>query len=624
MQDQGRRLLIAVALALGVMFMWQSFFSPKEEKKPEPVAGSAAGSGSAAGPTSPVGVPAGQPSATPAASVTRGPEQEIKLSYPNLEATFSSYGGVLESWHLKDKRYERDKSSPIRPTGELIPQLPSTGVFGVNFANSTYVLPQQTEWVGTKVSDNEVVYTLKTPTLEVEKRFVIVPEAYIIKATITYRAKAVPGHEARQQLALTVYGFQDPKDGGGGGQSVAPRRWESETYRRGELVGSPIPSVIKRPRYEYDFAWTGFGHPYLLVGIAPKNALAHKQTIAEGADGLMRTDIIFNLPDTFKPDSPAVSREVTAFLGPKHYELLENADDVVGVSTQFKETIDLGWFGFLGKPLMWLLLKFYELLQNWGLSIVLLTIVVKSLTIPFTTKSMRSMKTMAVLAPQMKSLQAKYKDDKQRLQMETMAMYKQHGANPLTGCLPLLLQMPIWLALYRMLSSTGELYNQAFIPGWIDDLTNSDPYHVLPIVLMVTMFFQARLTPMGPATDPTQKMQQRMMQYGMPIMFGVMSFFFPAGLTLYIFTNTILSALHSIYMNKFDKKSIALAAKIKAAAEAAEQTKNQAAAAKAKPANVVRAADDDEGDDDASASSANKPTVRPGGGSSRKRKKRRR
>ena len=148
---------------------------------------------------------------------------------------------------------------------------------------------------------------------------------------------------------------------------------------------------------------------------------------------------------------------------------------------------------------------------------------------------------------------------------------------------------------------------------------------MLPIVLMVTMFFQARLTPMGPATDPTQKMQQRMMQYGMPLMFGVMSFFFPAGLTLYIFTNTILSALHSIYMNKFDKKSIALAAKIKAAQEATAKETTKAAVAKAKPANAPAADDDDdEGDDDASASSASKPAVRPGGGSSRKRKKRRR
>jgi YidC/Oxa1 family membrane protein insertase len=250
---------------------------------------------------------------------------------------------------------------------------------------------------------------------------------------------------------------------------------------------------------------------------------------------------------------------------------------------------------------------------------MLLTLLVKGLTIPFTTKSMRSMKAMAVLAPQMKALQEKYKNDRQRLQMETMALYKQHNANPLSGCLPILLQMPIWLALYRMLSSTGELYNQAFIPGWINDLTNSDPWHVLPIVLMATMFAQARLQPMSP--DPSQKLQQNMMKYGLPLMFGVMSFFFPAGLTLYIFTNTVLSALHSIYMNKFDKKSLALAKKIKEAQEAQAQAKDKASAAKAKDANVKSPETTDDGDKPAP-TTPTKITPRPN--QNRKKKKGRR
>ena len=250
---------------------------------------------------------------------------------------------------------------------------------------------------------------------------------------------------------------------------------------------------------------------------------------------------------------------------------------------------------------------------------MLLTLLVKGATIPFTTKSMRSMKAMAVLAPQMKGLQEKYKNDRQRLQMETMALYKQHGANPLSGCLPIFLQMPIWLALYRMLSSTGELYQQPFIPGWIDDLTMSDPYHILPIVLMVTMFLQARLQPMSP--DPSQKMQQNMMKYGLPLMFGVMSFFFPAGLTLYIFTNTCLSALHSIYMNKFDKKSIELAAKIKAAQEKQAQDKDKAAAGKAKPANVKTDEDDDADADKPASATPAKITARPNP-NRKKRKKR--
>src|SRR5690606_35075216 len=115
-------------------------------------------------------------------------------------------------------------------------------------------------------------------------------------------------------------------------------------------------------------------------------------------------------------------REVDAYLGPKNYSQLEAVDSIVGFTTGFTKTVNLGWFWWIGKPLMWLLLKFFSVVKNWGVAIMLLTLLVKGLTIPFTTKSMRSMKTMAVLAPELKALQAKYKDDRQRLQMETMAL----------------------------------------------------------------------------------------------------------------------------------------------------------------------------------------------------------
>jgi YidC/Oxa1 family membrane protein insertase len=235
-----------------------------------------------------------------------------------------------------------------------------------------------------------------------------------------------------------------------------------------------------------------------------------------------------------------------------------------------------------------------------------LTFLVKALTLYWTTKSMRSMKAMAALAPQMKILQTKYADDKQRQQAETMALYKQHNVNPVAGCLPILLQMPIWIALYRMLSNAGELYQQPFIPGWIDDLTATDPVYVLPALLVVTMFVQARLQP---ATADSR--QQKFLQYGMPLMFGVMSFFFPSGLTIYIFTNTVLSALHSIYMNKFDKKSLSIAEKLKknqeAVAGAAAGTKSGSGAKDAGPAKAKRVIDakatdvspDDQADDSA-------------------------
>jgi YidC/Oxa1 family membrane protein insertase len=236
-------------------------------------------------------------------------------------------------------------------------------------------------------------------------------------------------------------------------------------------------------------------------------------------------------------------------------------------------------------------------------------------TLYWMTKSMRSMKAMAVLGPQIKELNEKYKGDKQRLQIETMALYKQNGANPLSGCLPMFLQMPIWIALYRMLSSAGELYRQPFIKGWISDLTIADPFYVLPVVLVVTMFAQARLTPQNP--DPAQRTQQRIMQYGMPLLFGGMAFVFPAGLTLYIFTNTCLSALHSIYMNKFDKKSMELTARIKAAQEKAAADKAKGTVKGAKDANPKKETpraktggdDDDDGNEVAEASAKSAPRV---------------
>lgn len=606
MQEQGKRLLLAVTLALGVLLAWQYLFAPKEPPK-KPVA-TGQGSGSAAQPSTPGNAP------VVGEVKTCGPDQTISLSYPTANVAFCSYGGVLKSWHLTDKRYEHDKSK-----GELIPQQ-SPGAFVVNFADSTYVLPAQTEWKGEKKSDTQVVYTFSNDTFDIEKTYDINPSAYVVRLTVKVKTKKP---NALQTLTVSTFGYHDPKDSGGGGKSVQPRVWDSASYGGGEHYETSVKSVIAAPRFAYNIKWTGFEHPFLLAGIAPQvgpGASVNKATYADSS-GLMRTDMFFH--PALPPDGTV---EMAAYFGPKNYKELEAADGAAKFTTHFKDAIDLGWFAVIGRPLMWLLLKFYSLVGNWGIAIMLLTLLVKALTVPFTTRSMRSMKAIAVLAPELKALQEKYKDDRARLQAETMALYRQHGANPLSGCLPIFLQMPIWLALYRMLSSTGELYWQPFIPGWINDLTAADPYHILPAILMITMFAQARLQPMAATNDPAQKMQQRMMQYGLPLMFGVMSFFFPAGLTLYIFTNTCLSAVHSIYMNKYDKKSLELADRLKAAQAKAEQAKNQTAAAKAKDANV---SDDDDDDDDSSAddkalakTSSNKP--RPNQNRGSKKKKRRR
>lgn len=583
MQDQGKRLLLAVGIALAFMLAWNMFFGPKKDDKKETdgsaQTGSAAQPASVA-PTSPVGVsiePPAPATGTTMAEAPRGPEQKIALKFPRFTATFSNYGGALVSWKLADPRFERDATH-----GELLPGMENTGAFLVDFAKSTYVLPRRAEWKGTKVSDTEVHYTLSTDQVDLEKVFTINPDTFVVKMVVTAKFKIPAGKIATQQLAVSSFAFQDVESSTKGGSSQSlPRAWASSTLADGSIHQTPVKDVIEWPRFEPNIQWSGFEHPFLLAAYAPRPALANeytvdKHTFAEEPKGLMRTDMLYMPALQVKAGDAPITREVVAYLGPKNYTSLDNADATAGFSTQFKKTIDLGWFGFIGKPLLWLLHQFFTFFGNWGISIILLTFLVKAATLYWTTKSMRSMKAMAALTPQMKALQEKYKDDRQRQQVETMALYKKHNVNPIAGCLPILLQMPIWLALYRMLSTAGELYQQPFIPGWIDDLTAPDPTHILPIVLVVTMFVQARLTPQTGTSG-----QQKMLQYGMPLMFGVMSFFFPAGLTLYIFTNTCLSALHSIYMNRFDPKSLELAAKLKANQDAVAAEK---AAAEAKPA----------------------------------------
>jgi YidC/Oxa1 family membrane protein insertase len=645
MEGQGKRLLLAVGLALGVMLAWNWIF-PGDDPPPPPKTGSGSGSAAAAQvalvPKSQFGVSI-QPGYTEPPAPKHDPKKRTKVESSRFTATFSSYDGVLSSWKLADSRYDRDESK-----GELVGGQAGAGAFHVDYWQSDMVVPDGVEWTRTLGNDTQkcetkedagckVAFRYTSDLFDIEKTYTIIPESYLVTFGVKAQSKVAAGQTARQQLAVRVYSYQDPATKQSSSSQSAARLFESSTLRDGDIYQTSYKGLIKMPRWERGITWTGFEHPYLLAAYAPRPLatleLVEKHTYAD-ASGQMWTDIVYP-PAMVKAGDAAMQRDIVAYLGPKNYADLDRANGDAGFSTGFKDTIDLGWFAFIGRPLLWLLLKFHGLVGNWGFAIILLTFLVKAATLYWTMKSMRSMKAMAALAPQIKAIQEKYKDDRQRVQAETMALYKVHNVNPIAGCLPILLQMPIWIALYRMLSSAGELYMQPFIPGWIDDLTSTDPYYILPFVLVVTMFIQARLTP---ATGDSR--QQKMIQYGMPLMFGVMSFFFPAGLTLYIFTNTVLSALHSIYMNKYDKKSIELTKKMKEAAEAAKvasvspkkgdkpvapSVKNGKPAA-AKPVIDVEAVESssDTGEEETSASPST-PTVRPrqpGQGQKRKKKRR--
>lgn len=224
----------------------------------------------------------------------------------------------------------------------------------------------------------------------------------------------------------------------------------------------------------------------------------------------------------------SVNFKYSSYFGPKKKEYLSKSGN------QYEEAIHYGFFHFLSQPLMTVLKFFYKYIGNYGFSIILLTVCIKILFWPLTQKSYSSMKGMQKLQPEMKKLREKFGDDKQRLNQEMMKFYKEHKVNPLGGCLPMVIQIPVFIALYRVLLEAIELRHAPFML-WLTDLSAKDPYYITPLVMGATMFLQQKMTPTN--MDPTQEKLMLMM----PIVFTFIFLNFPSGLVIYWLTNNILT-----------------------------------------------------------------------------------
>jgi YidC/Oxa1 family membrane protein insertase len=229
--------------------------------------------------------------------------------------------------------------------------------------------------------------------------------------------------------------------------------------------------------------------------------------------------------------------ETTVFVGPKLQEQLED------VAESLKLTVDYGWLTIISQPLFWLLSLVYSFAGNWGVAIIVVTILIKLAFYKLTEASGRSMAKMREIQPRMQALQERYKDDRPALSQAMMELYKREKVNPAAGCLPILIQMPFFLAFYWVLLESVEM-RQAPFALWITDLSSRDPYFILPIIMGAAMLFQQKLNP-----TPGDPIQARVMQI-MPIMFTVFFAFFPSGLVLYWVTNTLLSIAQQWHINK--------------------------------------------------------------------------
>jgi YidC/Oxa1 family membrane protein insertase len=560
MEDQGKRLLLAVGISMVLVLGWQ-FLQPKQQPKPPtpaaatttPVAGDAGvaapGAASAASPATAATDPSKPAEPAAPACDAKTAQTEI-LSTPRVRAVFSECGGALASWRMVDTKYtQRSPDGKTNVPLDLVAR-PEQSAFlplQVSFPESTVGVDRNARWTLTRKSETELEASWRNDKLEVVKTYTLSKDSYALGLKVAF--KNLGTSDIDQHLDLASYGYQDPNAKQGGTFSYAAPHFDVACQMAG---GHPQEDLLKdlsdQPKVRTgNVDWGGVNHRYFLLAMAPRaaaNELIGCYTRSYSTDpGRVSASIRF--PSVKLAPGASGEKVFTIYAGPKLIDQLERVSAQTGDGT-FDKAVSLGMWSFLVRPMLWLLKFLQGFVGNWGVAIILLTITVKLLTLFWTTKSMRSMKAMSKLKPKMDEIRTKFESDKQRMNVEMMNLYKTHNINPLGGCLPMLLQMPVWFALYRALNVSAELYQAPFV-GWLNDLTRPDPYYIVPVVMTGLMFIQQKITP-----STVDSAQQRMMLIMMPLMFGSFSLFFPSGLTVYILTNTLLTMAHQFWMNNTD------------------------------------------------------------------------
>lgn len=448
-----------------------------------------------------------------------------------MNMTWTTQGGTLSSLELKNFTGRQNKNSdkvqgPV-PVNLVPFERDRALTLLCDLCNQA--LPREDRYRIVSQDDTMIAFEAQQDNLKVTKIYQWNPNQYLFHLKIILENKG--GQEFKGRLGLGWQAQQypkHPKSGLLGFLNQQPEDQKSLLYKADTKVLHGLKSGETR-EVRGLIPWAGIEDRYFLTALISRQ-MSHDQTLKlESLNDSLKVSL-------FPSESVVVPQgrqemQYTIYLGPKQRTELE------AVGAGLEEAVDYGWFGVIAVPILKLLQFFHGWVKNWGLAVIVLTIFIKIITNPLTIKSMKQMKAMQNLQPQLQALKEKYKDDKQRLNMETMALFKKNQVNPMGGCLPMLMQMPIYIALYKVIYNAIELYHAPFF-GFYKDLSAPDPYFILPILLGVAMLLQQKFTP-SPSVDPTQKQMMMIM----PIMFTAFMLFLPVGLVLYIFINTGMSVL---------------------------------------------------------------------------------
>ncbi len=535
-----RRVLAAIALSIAVLFLFRYYeekrLSEAEQRKPRAQKVEPAPVPEAE-PEPEAAAPAEGAAGVPPAEETEAGERTIVVEGELYRAVLDNRGGVLTSWLLKDFKSDRGQVFEMIAPGSG-PQgraYPGTLLFESKAetalaANSLYEV--EIEGEGTEESlapPATVTLRLRRGELAIEKKYRFEKETYVVghDFSVMQGGRTLP-------VRFLV------------GQDIGPEmehllnpqvKLTAISNQAGKIKRDEPPEEAGSPQQvgQGDVRWAGLDILYFALIAVPERAMPYFEiekvpVYTKGVDG---KDLERNLQRvTLLADGTASYR---IYVGPKLGTTLAAVK-----GTNLAEAIDYGWFSILVRPLLFALLWIQSFAGNYGLSIILLTLLLSVALFPFRIKQITSMKKMQVIQPKVKEIQEKYKKykktDPKRAEMnqEVMALYKAHNVNPLGGCLPLLLQMPFLFAFYSLLASSIELRQAPFI-GWIQDLSAKDPYYVLPIVMGITMMVAQKMTPMTPGSDPTQAKIMMVM----PVVLTVMFLNVSSGLNLYFLCSNI-------------------------------------------------------------------------------------
>ena len=533
-----KRFLLAIVLSVIVVFAYQVFFAPE----PVPVKKTVPETTPAISPdtASPSPPPAATSGVNTLSAITKpkltDTEKDVIIDTPLYKAVFTTKGGVLRSFKLKN--FKTDISS----TAELIELVHVNAgnplPFSLAFIDSTIpVSPDDiyhTNLLSLTLTETdqpqELVFSQNYDMLYMEKIFTFDPANYTIQMDV--KVKNLSSSTIQQNPTLSWFQYDDPTLGKDSYSHEGPIHFAAKSVETSNL--KKMKSI---EHYGPNISWAGYESKYFIAAIIPQKPALTSLNL--GKDDTSLVSVQMKGPKNLIPANDTGVFSYTLYLGPKDYNIMKSLD------LKLENAIDFGsWIQWLTIPLLVVLKFIYQYVHNYGVAIIILTILIKLIFWPLGNKSYKSMKAMQKLQPKMMEIREKYKDDKQRLNQEIMNLYRNNKVNPLGGCLPMLVQLPVFFGLYKVLLYAIELRHSPFF-FWIQDLSAKDPYYITPIIMGATMFLQQKMTPV-----PGDPLQAKIMLF-LPVVFTFIFLNFPSGLVIYWLFNNIISIGQQLYVNKY-------------------------------------------------------------------------